>query len=84
MSDLPRDEIERRIAAGETQEDVAAAVGCDPRTVIRWITCTGGVRSCERRRSTRFLSLAEREEFALAVERGEVQLDELAARLGLR
>ncbi len=74
-------EIERRIGAGETQGEVAAAVGCDPRTVVRWVTRTGGIRSYERRRSTRFLSLAEREEIALAVERGESAVA-IAARLG--
>jgi IS30 family transposase len=71
LSDLQRDEIERRIGRGETQDEVAAVVGCDPRTVIRWITRTGGIRSYERRRSARFLSLAEREEIALGVERDE-------------
>ena len=71
MSDGQRDEIDRRVAAGETQEEAAAAVGCDPRTVIRWITRTGGVRRYERCRSPRFLSLAEREEIALGVSRGE-------------
>jgi IS30 family transposase len=67
LSEAERDEIDRRIAAGETQEEAAAAVGCDPRTVIRWITRTGGLRRYERRRSPRFLALAEREEIALAV-----------------
>ena len=67
LSDEQRDEIDRRIAAGATQEEVDEAVGCDPRTVTRWITRTGGVRRYERRRSTRFLSLAEREEIAVGV-----------------
>ena len=81
LSDVQRDEIERRIAAGERQEEVAVAVGCDPRTVIRWITRTGGVRSYERRRSMRFLSLVEREEIALALGRGE-SAAAVAVRLG--
>ena len=74
-------EIDRRIAAGATQEEVAEGVGCDPRTVIRWITRTGGVRRYERRRSTRFLSLAEREEIALGVSRGETAVT-IARRIG--
>ena len=81
LSDRLRDEIDRRVVAGETQLEVAAAVGCDPRTVIRWITRTGGVRSYERRRSERALSLAEREEIALALERGE-SATAIASRLG--
>ncbi|MDP9255058.1 MAG: IS30 family transposase [Actinomycetota bacterium] len=81
LSDRLRDEIEHRVVAGETEVEVAAAVGCDPRTVIRWITRSGGVRSYERRRSQRALSLPEREEIALAVERGESGVA-IAARLG--
>ena len=81
LSDEHRDEIDRRIAAGETQEEVAAVVGCDPRTVIRWITRTGGVRRYERRRSSRFLSLPEREEIALGVAGGESAAS-IAKRLG--
>jgi transposase, IS30 family len=71
LSDEQRWEVERRIGAGETQEDVAVAVGCDVRTVIRWVMRTGGLRSYERRRSPLRLSLAEREEIALGLARGE-------------
>jgi IS30 family transposase len=81
LSAEPRDEVDRRIAAGETQEQVATAVGCDPRTMIRWITRTGGVRRYERRRSARFLSLTEREEIALGVSCGEAAVL-IASRLG--
>ena len=81
LSDGQRVEIERRVAAGETQEEVAAAVGCTPRTVFRWVMRTGGLRSFERRRSPRFLSLEEREEIALAVGRGEAAAL-IARRLG--
>ena len=71
LSSEDREELERRIAAGETQEDVAGAIGCDVGTVIRWIMHNGGLRSYERKRSPRNLSLAEREEIAVAVARGE-------------
>ena len=37
LSDKQRAEVERLIAAGETQETVAEAVKCDVRTVIRWV-----------------------------------------------
>jgi IS30 family transposase len=49
--------------------------------VIRWVTRTGGIRRYERRRSPRFLSLAEREEIALAVGRGEAAVV-IAGRIG--
>jgi IS30 family transposase len=66
-----RVELERRIAAGETREQVAAAIGCDPRTVFRWVVRKGGLRSYERRRSLLRLSVVEREEIALGLARGE-------------
>ena len=71
LSPRDREELERRITAGETQEDVAGAIGCDVRTVIRWIMHNGGLRSYERRRSPRNLSLAEREEIAVGIARDE-------------
>ncbi len=71
LSPGDREELERRIAAGETQEEVAGAIGCDVRTVIRWIMHNGGLRSYERKRSPRNLSVAEREEIAVGIALGE-------------
>jgi IS30 family transposase len=71
LSLTDRAELERRIAAGETREQVAAAIGCDPRTVFRWVVRNGGLRSYVRRRSVLRLSVAEREEIALGLARGE-------------
>lgn len=49
--------------------------------MIRWITRTGGARRYERRRSSRFLSLTEREEIALGVA-GSESAALIARRLG--
>jgi hypothetical protein len=43
-----RGEMDRRLAAGDTYEEVAAAIACDPRAVIRWVVRTGGLRPYER------------------------------------
>lgn len=81
LSEGQRDEIERRVLAGEREAEVAVAVGCDPRTVLSWVTRSGGVRRYERRRCARFLSLVEREEIALGVVCGESAVV-IARRLG--
>jgi IS30 family transposase len=73
--------MERRIAAGEGREQVAAAIGCDRRTVFRWMLRSGGLRSRDRRRSPLRLSPAEREEIGLGLARGESATG-IARRLG--
>lgn len=81
LSDADRAGLHRRIAAGETQEEVARAIGCDVRTVLRWVLRHGGVRSYERRRSPLRPSIEEREQIAVGVARGETATA-IAARLG--
>lgn len=76
-----RGEMDRRLAAGETYDEVAAAVGCDPRTVSRWVVRTGGLRPYERHRSPLRLSPAEREAIAVGIGRGE-SARVIAAELG--
>ena len=76
-----RDEMERRLAAGETLDEVARAVACDPRTVYRWVLRTGGLRPYERRRSPLRLSPEEREQIAVGIARGE-SASAIARRLG--
>ena len=71
LSDGQRSEVERRVAAGESREQVALAVGCDPRTVYRWVVRNGGLRSRVRCRSVLRLSVLEREEISLGLARGE-------------
>ena len=71
ISDGQRARIEELIASGATQEQAAVAVGCDVRTVIRWVMRTGGLRVYDRRRSALRLSLLEREEIGLGIARGE-------------
>jgi len=66
-----RGEMDRRLAAGETYDEVAAAIRCDPRTVVRWVIRTGGLRPYERHRSPLRLSAGEREAIAVGIGRGE-------------
>lgn len=60
LSSAERAELQRLIAAGETQERVAELIGCDVSTVIRWIMHDGGLRPYQRCRSRLRLSLEER------------------------
>ena len=60
-----------RVAAGETHEAVAAAVGCSPRSVQRILAASGGVPPRRPRPSALRLSLAEREEISRGLQAGK-------------
>ena len=71
LSGVERAELQRLVAAGETQERVAELIGCDVRTVIRWIMHDGGLRPYQRRRSPLRLSLEERERIVVGIAEGK-------------
>ena len=71
LSSAERAELQRLIAAGETQESAAELIGCDVRTVIRWIRHDGGLRPYQRRRSPLRLSLEERERIVVGIAEGK-------------
>jgi IS30 family transposase len=62
LTNADREEIQRRVAAGETFAAAATAVGCSTKSIQRFIAKTGGMPPRPRKRSPRHLSLAEREE----------------------
>ncbi len=64
LTDSQRLEICRRVAAGETFAEAAAAVGCSIPSVARLMARTGGMRPRVKPRSPLRLSLAEREEIS--------------------
>lgn len=66
-----RVEIARRLARGERQCDVAAALGVSTRTIIRFVKAEGMPGPRRKDRSPRHLSLAEREEISRGLSRGE-------------
>ena len=70
-----------RWQAGQTQKQIAVALGCVPSKVFRELSRRGGFAPAVRRRAARQLALAEREEISrgLAIERS---LREIARRLG--
>ncbi len=74
-------EIERRVAAGETYEAAALAIGCSIRSIQRSLTRNGGLKERARTRSSLRLSVAEREELSRGLLAGESMRD-IARRLG--
>jgi IS30 family transposase len=81
LSQADRQEIERRIRAGETFEATAAAVGCSTKSIQRFLALTGGIKQRIKERSPLRISLSEREEISLGVASGE-SLRSIARRLG--
>jgi transposase, IS30 family len=66
-----RVEIARRLARGERQCDVAAALGVSQRTISRLIKSDGMPGPRRKDRSPRHLSIGEREEISRGLSRGE-------------
>ena len=81
LSHADRQEIERRIRAGETFETTAAAVGCSTKSIQRFLALTGGIKQRSKERSPLRVSLSEREEISLGLTSGE-SLRAIARRLG--
>ncbi len=59
------------IASGASFELAALAAGCTPKTVQRLLNAVGGIAPTERARSSLRLSLAEREEISIGLQRKE-------------
>ena len=74
-------ELWERWQAGQTQKQIAAALGCAPSKIFGELSRRGGFAPAARRRAARQLTLAEREEISrgLATARS---LREIAQRLG--
>jgi IS30 family transposase len=64
LSRVDRLRIERLNRAGETFASTAAMVGCSTKSIQRYLAVTGGLQSRIRDRSSRLLSLEEREEIS--------------------
>jgi transposase, IS30 family len=71
LSEADRVEIERLVHLGEKYEEIGAAVRCSAKSIQRYMRETGGVRRRTKPRSPLRLSLKEREEISLGLERRE-------------
>ena len=70
-----------RVGAGESVKSIARSLRREPSSLRQVLKRTGGIRPPERKRSTRCLSHAEREEISRGIAAGE-SLREVARRLG--
>ena len=73
-------EIRRRIAAGETFQAAAKAIGCSTKAIQRLLVKTGGMPPRSRTRSALRLSIEEREELSRGILMGD-SLRAIAGRL---
>ena len=63
-------ELWRRYKAGESILGIGRALGRGPSAIHRVLQCTGGIAPLERHRSSRVLSLVEREEISRGIAAG--------------
>ena len=71
LTGTERDEIHRRIAAGETFVKVAAAIGCSTKSIQRLLDDRSMFKRKRRVRSPRRLSCTEREELSRGLVLGQ-------------